>query len=242
VSPLERRCRWLLRAYPAWYRRKRSEEMLGTLLEASPRGRNWPSFRDARALVIGGLRVRGRVWWLSILWAGIGAAGAGYFFFVTTKPFTNADFWIPLWNTEPEVISIAAYLAVVAWLVLPIPVLVAGFFQLRGRRPGKWLRAAAWASAWLVGFALMRQAAVWEEYPARYLTYTCGKGGCGLNDYGPAVVSWGELAICAAWLALGAVMTRILAVPAHGWDVPDTSSRPSRKASLWPPGAGDLRP
>ena len=38
MSPLERHCRWLLRAYPAWYRRDRAEEMLGTLLEASPPG------------------------------------------------------------------------------------------------------------------------------------------------------------------------------------------------------------
>jgi hypothetical protein len=45
VTGLERRCRWLLRAYPAWYRRKRGEEMLGTLLEASPPDRRWPSAR-----------------------------------------------------------------------------------------------------------------------------------------------------------------------------------------------------
>ena len=37
-------------------------EMLGTLLEASRAGQSWPSFRDARALVTGGLRVRGWAW------------------------------------------------------------------------------------------------------------------------------------------------------------------------------------
>jgi hypothetical protein len=75
VTPLERHCGWLLRAYPLWYRRERAGEMLGTLLEASPPGRRWPSFRDARSLIIGGLRVRGLlVWCLSILWAGLGAA------------------------------------------------------------------------------------------------------------------------------------------------------------------------
>ena len=36
MTPLERRCRWLLRAYPAWYRHDRAGEMLGTLLEAGP--------------------------------------------------------------------------------------------------------------------------------------------------------------------------------------------------------------
>jgi hypothetical protein len=46
MSALEWRCRWLLRAYPAWYRSERGEEMPGTLMEASPAGRRWPSPRD----------------------------------------------------------------------------------------------------------------------------------------------------------------------------------------------------
>jgi hypothetical protein len=171
-------------------------------------------------------RIGGRVWWLSILWVVLGAAITGYTFFVTTRPFTNADFWIPLWNTEPKAVVITAYLAAAAWLVLTIPVLVAGFVQLCGRGPGSWLRAAAWAGAWVAGLALMRQAGVWSEYPAPNVTY------------GPAVVSWGELAICAAWLALGAVMTLILAGQAHGSDMPDAS----RKARPWAPGAGELEP
>jgi hypothetical protein len=58
MTALEGRCRWLLRAYPSWYRRQRGEEMIGTLMAASPRGRRWPSLRDIRALIMGGLRVR----------------------------------------------------------------------------------------------------------------------------------------------------------------------------------------
>jgi hypothetical protein len=58
MSPLERRCRTLLRAYPRWYRRQRGDEMLATLLEASQPGQRWPSARDTRALIMGGLRVR----------------------------------------------------------------------------------------------------------------------------------------------------------------------------------------
>jgi|HubBroStandDraft_6_1064221.scaffolds.fasta_scaffold168418_2 hypothetical protein len=58
MTALESRNRWLLRAYPRWYRRNRGEEMLGTLMEASEPGRRWPSARDARALITGGLRVR----------------------------------------------------------------------------------------------------------------------------------------------------------------------------------------
>jgi hypothetical protein len=55
---LERRARALLRAYPAEYRRERGEEIIGTLLEAAPSGRSFPSARDARSLVNGGRHAR----------------------------------------------------------------------------------------------------------------------------------------------------------------------------------------
>ena len=58
MTSLERRCRLLLHAYPAWYRRERGEEILATLLQASQPGRSWPAPRDTRALIMGGLQVR----------------------------------------------------------------------------------------------------------------------------------------------------------------------------------------
>jgi hypothetical protein len=61
ATPLERRGRWLLRAYPAQYRRERGEEILGTLLETTPAGRAWPRARDIRGLAVGGLRARAAV-------------------------------------------------------------------------------------------------------------------------------------------------------------------------------------
>jgi hypothetical protein len=57
MTPLERHARWLLRLYPATYRRERGEEIIGTLLEASD-GRTWPRLRDVRGLAVGGLRAR----------------------------------------------------------------------------------------------------------------------------------------------------------------------------------------
>lgn len=60
MRALERRYRSLLRAYPGWYRADRGDEILGTLLEASGSGQSWPAVRDARALILGGLRVRAR--------------------------------------------------------------------------------------------------------------------------------------------------------------------------------------
>ena len=55
---LERRARALLRLYPAEYRRERAEEIIDTLLEASPPGRSFPSARDTWALIAGGRHAR----------------------------------------------------------------------------------------------------------------------------------------------------------------------------------------
>ena len=199
MSPLERRCRWLLRAYPAWYRRKRAGEMLGTLLEASPPGARWPSSRDARALVFGGLRVRGWTWLLSMLWVVIGAGGAIY----AIVTFTHVGFgegfrWMLQWPGEPQVIIDVGVITEVAWVLLSVPLLVAGFVRLRGWRPRNWLRVAGWAGSWVAGLALLNQAADWA---------VAGEGG------NRGVLSVGEMAICAAWLALGGAMTWILSGP-----------------------------
>jgi hypothetical protein len=58
ATKLERRARALLRAYPAEYRRDRAEEMIGTLLEAAPASRSFPTARDAWALIAGGRHAR----------------------------------------------------------------------------------------------------------------------------------------------------------------------------------------
>jgi hypothetical protein len=233
VSSLERRCRRLLRAYPAWYRRERAEEMLGTLLEASPPGRGWPSFRDTRALITGGLRVRGWTWLLSMVWVAANVVLTGYTFYITTQPY-DPDLGIPGWSTDPLAVQIAIVLAIVASDALPVPLLVAGFIRLRGWRRGNWLRAAAWAGACIAGAALLALSIVWGDYP-------CGPQGLSCPSGSPAIVSWGELAICPAWLVLGAVVTWILARPARRSYVPDPASRASHEASRWPPGAGDLQ-
>jgi hypothetical protein len=202
VTPLERHCGWLLHAYPAWYRRERAEEMLGTLLAASAPGRRWPSFRDIRALVTGGLRVRGLTWLLSMLWVVIGAGGAIFATVAFSHPGYEEVLLIPptiQWAGEPQVINAVGVIAEVIWVLLSGPLLVAGFVRLRGWRPRNWLRVAGWAGSWVAGLALMNQATEWVA---------AGLGGT------RGVLSFGEMAICAAWLMLGAVMTWILAAPA----------------------------
>ena len=199
MSPLERRCRWLLRAYPAWYRRHRAGEMLGTLLEASKPGARWPSFRDARALMIGGLRVRGWTWLISMLWVAIGAGGAIYATVTLTHPgYEQGVMWMIQWPGEPQVIIDVAVIALPVWVLMSAPLLVAGFVRLRGWRPRNWLRVAGWAGSWVAGLALMNQA---TDLAA------AGEGGA------RGVLSVGEMAICAAWLVLGGAMTWILSGP-----------------------------
>ncbi len=58
MSSLERRSRLLLRSYPQPYRTEHGEEILATLLENTPAGSGWPTARDARSLLAGGVRVR----------------------------------------------------------------------------------------------------------------------------------------------------------------------------------------
>jgi len=202
VTPLERHCGWLLHAYPAWYRRGRAGEILDTLLAASPPGRRWPSFRDVRALITGGLRVRGWTWLLSMLWVVIGAGGAIYATVAFSHPGYGEGWIIPptiQWPGEPQVINAAGVTAEVVWVLLSGPLLAAGFVRLRGWRPRNWLRVARWAGSWVAGLALMIQAAEWA---------VAGEDGT------RGVLRVGEMAICAAWLMLGAVMTWILAAPA----------------------------
>ena len=140
--------------------------MLGTMLETSPPGGRWPSFRDTRALVTGGLRVRGWVWPLSMLWVVAGAVGTGYDFYITTKPYTWADVSLGIqgWSADPEAVQIAVVLATAAWLALPIPLLIAGFVRLRGWRPRNWL-AQLRGRGVDCRLRAEYQAEAWGEYP-----------------------------------------------------------------------------
>jgi hypothetical protein len=187
-----------------------------------------PAARASARRYMAGQAGMGWTWSLSMLWVVAGIVGTGYDFYITTKPYTWADVSLGIegWSTDPVAVQIAVVLATAASLALSLPALIAGFIRLRGWRPRSWLRIAAWPGAWIAGFALIYQSEVWGNYPAN-----CPATADNCPAIGsPAVVSWGELGICAAWLVLGAVMTWILAVPARPWKMPGTSSpswRPS---------------
>lgn len=170
---------------------------------SSPPGTLRHSLRDAVGPVKGVLRDRGWIWLLSALWVAIGAGGAGYAFVMTTQTCNNAcsteTFLFPQWTGEPAVILLVGALAAAVWILLALPLLVAGLVRLRGWRRRNWLRAAGWAGSWVAGLALMNQAADWAA------------AGLGRAS---GILSVGEMAICAAWLMLGAVITWILGAPA----------------------------
>lgn len=147
------------------------------------------------------LRVRGCTWLLSMLWAMTGAVVTGYYFYATTPNYASADVMgtgFLGFNAGSAFVQIVAVLAGVVWVALPLPLLIAGFIRLRGWRPANWLRAAAWAATWTAGAVLLA------------LAHSLAESSYGVD------VSWGELPICVAWLALAALMTWILGVAPAG--------------------------
>lgn len=139
-----------------------------------------------------------------MLWVAIGAGGAIYLIVAFAHHGYTEGLLIPptiQWQGEPQMINAVAVVAEVTWFLLAGPVLFAGFIwliRLRGWRPRNWLRVAAWTGSWVAGLALVNQ--------------TRDFASAGLSGTNSRLVV-GELAICAAWLVLGTLMTWILAVP-----------------------------
>jgi hypothetical protein len=110
---------------------------------------------------------------------------------------------------------LAAGPGAVAWVLLTVPVLVAGLVRIHRSRlsaAGVAARrtAFAWAGTWMAGLALMYQVANWQ--PSARAIYACsGNQGCVLAGYRHAIVGWEELAVVAGWIALAAAMALILA-------------------------------
>jgi hypothetical protein len=152
---LERRARWLLRAYPAAYRADRGEEIIGTLLEAVPPSRDWPPSREAVALAAAGLRARRAANLRQGLAASlrqVAVAGAGVYLAQLPALGLGAVVWsarrghLPFLFGEYEWVFYALG-------VLALVILAAGW---SGRR---WLVAAGAAAAVIaaVSFTVIRQ-------------------------------------------------------------------------------------
>jgi hypothetical protein len=159
-------------------------------------------------------RVGGWIWWVSMLWAGIGASVSGLVFLSSTLPVAIASDGIPAWLGGPRSANViwgSTVVAVAVWLVLTIPVLVAGRSLLRARGQGWRL----WAGAWVAGFVLMLSVRICADTLPSTTTCNTQDGCYEVPYYGPALVNWRELAICVAFVAIAAVMTAVLFRPAR---------------------------
>ena len=160
-------------------------------------------------------RVSGLAWWLAMLWLGLGAAISADAFAASAHRFDVYLSRFPAWAGEPQVLVGAAEVGMVVWLALTFPVLAAGVFRLCGRETPDPIREGAWAGTWIAGIALMVLVFLLGlGTPAP--VYACSPhGGCAASTNSPAVVLWGELPVCAAFLALAALSCWILARPAQ---------------------------
>ena len=119
-----------------------------------------------------------------MVWVAAGAVITGYIFYATTPNYISADIigvGIIGFSAGPAAVQIAAVLALVAWLALPLPVLIAGFIRLRGWRAANWLRAAAWAGAWIAGGAPLGAGRGLVTIPTGLLPTSTYARHCGAN-------------------------------------------------------------
>ena len=164
-------------------------------------------------------RVGGWVWWLSMLWAGIGAYASSLYFLSSTLPITDSPQYgqvadgvdrLPAWlgGAASQLWDVAVVGAGV-WLLLAIPVLIAGRARLRAWGRGRRL----WTGVWVVGLVLVVYIRVCADTLPSTTTCSAGDGCYAVPYYGPALVNWRELAISVAFVAIAAVMTTLLSRP-----------------------------
>jgi hypothetical protein len=183
VTRLERRARLLLRAYPAGYRRDRGQEIAGTLLEATPAGRDWPLPRESGALIMAGLRARA---------AANGRLGtqAGLRLAALLGTAVYLALWAALntadgWQEAPLVLLTAAAVAA-GWL--------------EGRIAVKAIMAAAAAAALLIYALASGGSLVWVLLPMACLAVFAGLAA---GPRPPRAWLWMPAAVAATGPALG---------------------------------------
>jgi hypothetical protein len=95
--------------------------MLGKVPQSNAASPRWPSHELTLKFTSEGFEVRGWIWWLSMWWVASGAVLAGYFFWITTKPWMGTDLGIVGWADDAAPVQILVALALVLILVVPIP-------------------------------------------------------------------------------------------------------------------------
>jgi hypothetical protein len=135
-SALERHCRALLVAYPADYRARRGDEIVGTLLDSAGPHRRTPRFADAADVLAGGVRCRLAVSTMTGLEPGLViaapvalalAAGIAMFAWAWVEPISSGAYMggsalLGQFRTLGPIAYTAWILALLARVTLPTPV------------------------------------------------------------------------------------------------------------------------
>ena len=132
---------------------------------------------------------RSRFWWWALCWASIAAVTCGYQFYWSTFPLVN-----PVITPGAGTVSDYGFLTGGIYLLNAlgsIPLFLSGLYEVRRRRP------------LMIAWAITAVAGVWLQLHLPFhLQATMGHSG-------PATWAWGDLALAAGDLAVGAVLARI---------------------------------
>ena len=154
------------------------------------------------------MSVRGRVaWGLTVLWAGLGVAGAAFDMAYALRVPEDLSHG-PTWVGESAGAYSTAVFGVLAWVLLAIPVLIAG--RIRLGRAGRTQANALWVAAWLaeVIFAIVDA----TNQPLSPETWACDKDQvCDLSWGRYVSATAGQLVIFAIQLALLFAIASVLA-------------------------------
>jgi hypothetical protein len=149
----------------------------------------------------------GLAWGLTVAWAGLGVAGAAFDMAYALRVPEDLSRG-PAWVGESAGVYLAAGSGALAWVLLAIPVLIAGGKRLA--RAGRIRATAWWGAAWLAEVScVLVEAAIQPPGPG---TWACDKNlACDLSWGRYVSATWGELVIFAVQLALLLAMASLLA-------------------------------
>lgn len=149
MSPLERRTRHLLLAYPVAWRRERGDELVGTVLDLAADDQDWPGPRTSVDLLVGGWRSRSRahIRRHGLLTAGIDLAGVlsllGWVLLAAS--------WSRAWTTTAmaPLLPVVGSASAVTYLAALGAVLLGGLSWVLAWRPGARIAGAIAVVGWL---------------------------------------------------------------------------------------------
>lgn len=182
MNALERRTRWLLRAYPPSWRQERGQEIVGTVLDLSDPGQRWPSLDVAKDLVVSGWAARANEHrreaggWLAAGWRAATVAAVVVLVAISVA-------WMSQWVTSGFVpmLPVLGNASAATFLVALGGFAVAAVV---------WLVGLARAARWVSGIALV-------SWTVTVLIFQMALAGGAPDQL--VLVAWTYLAVLATW-------------------------------------------